>query len=303
MMKRFKKKLSIVNLLKDILYLSLKNPGLLLTSFLALQVGFVSAFNRKTISNALTYLKNNRESINWEVNDSGFVRVRFPQEILDFNETPFSNTDVSTLRLRSNFWYRSNNEGIIDLADKAAHDHPNGFMTYVLNNGYTHQVYDVVSENRSAASCEESSNKNIEKGFCTLHRLFHKQNKSTDLLGTANLLKTSEEQIKPKDVVVFDDKSIHQILRFYANTLTLNVVRNDGDQVTNIYIPPSKLRDITETRPVLNQKESIEVTDSAIKLYKKALVELDSQYSTEENYHNESELSGAQFDYMAHTIP
>jgi|GEM_PF-4622083 len=250
-----------------------------LTLFLALQVSFVFAFNRKTISNILAHLKDNRESISWEINESGFVRVRFPQEILDLNETRFSNANISTLRLRSNFWYRSNNEGIIDLADKAAHDHPNGFMTYVVNNGYIHQVYDVISENRSATSCEEPSNKDITKGFCTLHSLFHKKDKSTDFLGTANLLKAREEQVKSTDVVVFDDKSIHQILQFYPNTLTLNAVRTDGDQVTNIYIPPAKLRDVTETRPTLNPKDSIKVTDSAITLYKKALVEFDLQYA------------------------
>ena len=138
------------------------NPIKLLFYVLCFQTVMVAAFNRKTLQNAHDFLMNNKDDITWEINESGFFRTRFPDEILDLSHPLFSEINGTKFSVRTNFWYNKMEGQHMQLRDAAAHDHPNGFMTYIVKNGYTHAVYDIISKNTSATECGAVSDEALE---------------------------------------------------------------------------------------------------------------------------------------------
>ncbi|MDF1684553.1 MAG: hypothetical protein P1U36_07815 [Legionellaceae bacterium] len=259
-----------------------KSPLSLVVYALSLQTLLVSAFNKKTLENIRDHLIENRLSVTWEINESGFVRMKMPIELIDLNDTFFNQDNIGEYRLRSNFWYSGPLEGVVSdrLGDAEAHDHPCGFISYTVHNGYLHEVFNVVSRNASALECQASqtnqTNQTNQTDECTLLSSYYKPENTTTFLGTAQLRKTEESGVTPGDIVMFDDKAVHRIKGFKADTLTLNAVRLDGDLTTHIYLRPGESNEVKQSRVKLTGEAAHMITDEAIEIYNIAISRADN---------------------------
>jgi hypothetical protein len=256
-----------------------RSPLSLFVYALSSQSLLVAAFNKKTLENVRDHLIENRLTITWEINESGFVRMKMPIELIDLNDTCFNQDNIDEYRLRCNFWYSGPLEGVVGdrLKDAEDHDHPNGFISYIVNKGYAHEVFDLVSRNTSALECQTNAPDQTDE--CRLIQSYYKAENITTLLGTAQLRKTEESTVKASDIVIFDDKAVHRIQGFKADTLTLNAVRMDGDSVTNIYLRPGESNDVKQTRTLLIDEAAHIITDEAIEIYNIAISRADSLVS------------------------
>jgi hypothetical protein len=250
----------------------INNPLSLFMYVLYLQTLQAVAFNKKTLLNVQNYLVENRLDINWEINESGFVRIQLPIALLDLNQTIFHQENTNLFRLRCNFWYSGELNGVTNerLIDAASHDHPSRFMSYIVNAGYAHEVFKVVSLNTSAIECPSNSSKG-----CTVVNTYHKREKKLEISGVAELTKVEDSSVEPGNIVIIDDATIHRIKGYQANTLTLNTVHLDSKFKTNIYISPFSSSVVKTERVVLRNDDAHIITDKAIELYKLAIKNLD----------------------------
>ncbi|MDF1684193.1 MAG: hypothetical protein P1U36_06005 [Legionellaceae bacterium] len=263
---------TLINSLFNATKYLINHPLSLLTYALYSQAWLTESFNQQTLENVHNYLLKHRLSLTWEINESGFVRIQLPTSLLDFNKTRFSHEDTQDFRLRSNFWYSGPLNGSVSerLADAAAHDHPRGFMSYIVNKGYVHEVFDVVSYDDTATDCQVEI-KQEETDECMLLSISNKKQNKFEAAGTAQLKKTEESGVEPGDIVMFDDKAVHRIKEFQADTLTLNAVRLEGDEETHIYIPPHSPSEAKKNRIVLVNDDALKITDQAIEIYRMAI--------------------------------
>jgi hypothetical protein len=251
---------------------SKSNPLRFLLYILYMQSMVVSAFNRKTLQNAHDFLIDNKADVTWEINESGFFRTRFPEEVLDLSHPILSELNGTKIYVRTNFWYTRMEENPSQLMDAAAHDHPNGFMSYIIKNGYTHVVYDVFSKNTSAKECDKNSDPNLE---CATLTILDKKSKTRVCAGTVQLTQSAIHDAGVGDIAIFDDRAIHRILQYKENTLSLNVVRRDGKYDTNIYLFPGSPGEVKKERVVLNGQDAAVITEEAIKIYREAICQMD----------------------------
>lgn len=254
-------------------YLSQSNPVKLLFYILYFQAIMVAAFNRKSLQNAHDYLVNHQKNISWEINESGFFRTRLPAEILDFSHPILSELNQTKIVVRTNFWYTKMEGNPMQLSDAAAHDHPNGFMTYLVKNGYTHALYGVASNNASSAECAPNPDQESE---CATLTIFDKKSKNLFSGGTAQLINLSTLDAKAGDIAIFDDRAIHRILKYKEDTLSLNVVRQDGKYNTNIYLFPGTQAEAKSARVVLTGEDAAVITEQAIQIYRQAILNMDN---------------------------
>lgn len=243
----------------------------LLMTILYLQHKIAFAFNEKTVRRIRDYLRDHAGEIIWEVNESGFVRTRFPKELVDLQDPMFDGLNKSAISVRSNFWYNVKP----DLKDAAAHDHPNGFISYVVSNGYMHAVYHLMKEYPNIDHCVQFYEKLNTDNHCAQSVVIHKQNKSIEYKGTVMLDLVEIHQAKTADIAIFDDKAVHRILSYQSNTLTLNIVREDGKYYTRIFRFPEDKTNVKNTRKVLSGHDASPITKKAIQLYTVHLENLD----------------------------
>ena len=249
------------------------NPIRMLLLMLYAQTIIVSAFNKRTLQNAHDFLVKNIENVTWEINESGFLRTKFPAEILSLSYSVLSELNGTKVNVRTNFWYNKLEDRSMNLVDAAAHDHPNGFMTYVINNGYTHAIYDIHFANASATECPLNSS---QLSNCTNLSIFDKKSKKLFFGGTVELIPSAIHCSNAGDIAIFDDRAIHKILQYRENTLTLNVVRQDGKFKTNIYVFHDDKSEAKSTRVVLSGKKAALITEKAIKIYEEAIHRIDN---------------------------
>lgn len=240
---------------------------------LHIQTLVVSAFNKQTLQNAHDFLVNNKDNVIWEVNESGFVRTRFPMEILDFDGDVIPTSYRMNVSLRCNFWYgeRLSSDS---LKDAAAHDHPNGFVSYIVAHGYSHEIYQILSRNSTLSECPPGliQDKAIH---CTTLSIFNKKRSHVTHNGTLLLRSTDIQHAKADDVVIFDDYAIHRILNYQKNALTLNVVQKNGKGKTHILLFPGINEEVKQTRVVLKEGDALPITEKAITLYQEAISRLE----------------------------
>lgn len=261
----------LVKSLLMISYLSKSNPVKLLFYILYFQTIMTSAFNRKTLQNVHDFLIKHKTNISWEINESGFFRTKLTAEVLDLSHPILSELNGTTISVRTNFWYTKMKGNPMQLSDAAAHDHPNGFMTYIVKNGYTHAVYGVSSNNASSAECAPSSD---QKSECATLTIFDKKSKNLFSGGTAQLIHLSTHDAETGDIAIFDDQTIHRILKYQEDTLSLNVVRQDGKYNTNIYVFPDT-GEAKSARVVLTGQDATVITERALQIYREAIDHMD----------------------------
>ena len=237
---------------------------------LATQALIIAAFTQKTIKNTHDYFVNNREEIEWEQNQAGFVRARLPSSLIDLNDSSLNLNDLTNVSLRCNFWIDMRGNNSIQLEDLTVHDHPNGFMSYIGNNGYSHEIYEVLSHNNVSTACDLQRNASSN---CAVHYRYNKYQDQIVKLGTVQLKLAGIDSVQSGDTVIYDNVSVHRIREYQPNTLTLNIVRQDGDGEFNIFIPSISSREATKSssRPRIKGEQSFHITDKVIDLYENLL--------------------------------
>lgn len=231
------------------------------------------SFNQLTLINAVQYLRDYRDEVRLEKNESGFIRARFPAGIFVPDEKVKALDSGEALR--ANFWYH---ESGIGLGDESIHDHPNPFQSYIVNGGYDHAIYELTD---SSPITEIMSKDNLSiKEVWELykeHILFtqsqseafqfaiDKASKSVKYVGHVPIRKIAVQRTFPGQVVEIDDQMIHQVCNFRAipgqKTLSLNIVRNTGKGVTNIFLPENKNASVKTEREQLRDPERGYIVD------------------------------------------
>lgn len=227
------------------------------------------AFDVTTLANIKSHLEGNFNETEWEINESGFVRWRMSPDLL----SSASDLEVNSLsKLRMNYWYKPDvKQDLQHFGDESAHDHPNGFTTYMLKGGYSHELFErCKGMNLKQHGVKSESRKHFQ---------YNKKTKALSQFGLVTLRKEKEQNVRPGMRVSFDDKAIHRIKSFQPNTMTLNAVRNDGKQKTNIYVVPDANRKVKTNaqRRRLIGSEAEAVTRSAINILEETIVAEQSQ--------------------------
>ena len=254
---------AVLSFIEKILYSLISNPVYAVVYLLYMQQVVVSAFNKKTLENVRNYMIKNKENITWEVNESGFVRTRFPSDIINVTDPVFAELNSTGVSVRTNFWYNLT----ANLQDAAAHDHPNGFMSYVVSSGYVHAVYNFIEDNQTVANCSDYPKVLKAGAHCTQFSLINKSNKQVINKGSAILDLVDIHQAQPGNTIIFDDNVIHRILTYEKNALTLNIVRQDGKYNTNIFLFPDNQGQVKTVRALLKNDDALAITEKAIELY------------------------------------
>lgn len=259
-------------------------------------------FNQTTLYNAQQYLIKNKDSITFHKNESGFIRMTFPDSVLapDDRIHQLENGDV----LRANFWfYKSSESG---LGDESIHDHPREFQSYIVSGGYEHIIYRVVNERKKIfiinlydfiaknteilpplqaftlnLSALHSLNLNINypTPYPELTRNFKftldKSLNNISYKGVTILEPERTESTKKGDIIEIDTNLIHRVTRYhmFANekTLSLNIVRDKGKKTTNIYLPEMKVTAVKTSRDEVNAEEAKQATEELIEIFAKSL--------------------------------
>lgn len=225
------------------------------------------AFDVATLSSVSMHLRNHLNDTEWEKNESGFVRARMPASLIS-NSSGIDPANLSKLRI--NYWYKPGlPKGRENFGDKSAHDHPNGFTTYMLKGGYAHELF----RRRDLAESKSRCARGEVHVECRDHFVYDKKSKSLSELGRTALQKTADQDVHPGMRVDLDDAVIHRIKGFKSNTMTINAVRNDGKQKTNIFVVPGADREVktNEQRKRVQGEEARLVSRSAIEILDKAI--------------------------------
>ena len=245
-------------------------------------------FNQQTLENANKYLTENKHKIKFERNESGFIRTTFPDWVLvpDAKIAPLAKGE----RLRANFWYYVDSD--CSMGDESIHDHPSAFQSYIVNGGYEHELYKVNCNGQEDLKFSPSLNLtkqqlwNLYQKFALSYvvpseqseRKFKfsidKETKKVTYEGVVLLKLTGVEATKRGDVVNIDSRMIHRVSKFHAvpgeKTLSINIVRNEGKYITNIYLPEKKGAAVKTEREKVSDEESSLAAEEMTGLFAKA---------------------------------
>lgn len=256
-------------MLSMVLKYFLSNPLYSLIYVLQAQVLSVLAFDKKTLSNVHNYLVSNKDLITWEINESGFVRTKFPNEVLNMDNPVFSTLKETDYYVRGNFWYGPFLDASINLRDAAAHDHPNGFISYIVAQGYTHATYKVVAYTPTQKNCPAELPKSESQ--CADFFIYDKKNNKLTSNGVAYLSPSEFHSTTNGTIVIFDDNAIHRIEKYQMNTMSLNIVRRDGKYQTNLFVFPQHMGTAKNARKVIANDQALVITEKSIAIYQDAL--------------------------------
>lgn len=250
--------------------------------------GFFSSskrnFNQPTLHNVHKYLIENKGKIDFEKNESGFIRLNFPNWVLvsDNQIEPLDKNDV----LRANYWFYKSLE--CGMGDESIHDHPRKFQSYIVNGGYEHEVYHLINDNSEKIKINLVNflkleilphfgiNIPIDLTFGNKNFKFaiDKFNKNITYEGTVILKQSFVESPKKGDIVEIDTNLIHRVSKYHTvseeKTLSLNIVRNNGKFKTNIFLPEMKTASVKIERDKVSAEEAILATDELIELFSRS---------------------------------
>lgn len=241
-------------------------------------------FNQATLENAHKYLIQNKGTIEFKKNESGFIRMTFPDSVFVPDErVPELGPDE---KLRANFWFYKT--GDIGLGDESIHDHPRAFQSYIVSGGYEHIIYSTVQDKNTMYMVNlcDYLQKNILQLMgidysimpSGLSRNFqfalNKEDSSITYQGVTVLEQSRVERTKRGQIIEIDPLVIHRVSEYHLDpnekTLSLNIVRNRGKGVTNIFLPEMKAAAVKTEREYVDPEEALQATDELISLFAKA---------------------------------
>lgn len=171
---------------------------------------------------AAEYLKENHEILLFEMNESGFVRVKIPVSPVEKAQ------GISKIRL--NYWRPGSK------MDGNNHSHPSYFESLVVNGGYTHKLYQLEGDERFRHYRINSLREASDEGEVLLKNI-------------------GEISTNVGDIVIYDKSLIHRIIDSQPETLSINAVfktnDDDGYDVYTDYESGKTIEDVSQHRAVL----------------------------------------------------
>lgn len=184
---------------------------------------------------AQCFLQNNFTKIACQKNESGFIRINIP--LTQEKEDEFKGIK----KLRLNYW---SPETQTPINVESIHTHPYYFESYLINGGYTHELY----AEGDRGDQKYDLYKIIKEGG----------SRSFAFIGEALLKYKEKQKVSQDSIVIFPIDLIHRVLSTEPNTLSLNAVFDDEerDAIYNVYLTKKgSLDDIKVDREIIaNQK-------------------------------------------------
>ncbi|MCL5875411.1 MAG: hypothetical protein M1114_02995 [Candidatus Dependentiae bacterium] len=195
-----------------------------------------------------TFLQENLDYLEAQENESGFVRINIP--ISSALKTEFE--EISKLRI--NYWSPDVN---VQIQPESLHTHPQYFESYIVNGGYTHDIYE---------------HGNMEDAAYDSYHIFKQEDaRSFEFFGESRLRFLKRESVEKGSIVLFNRDLIHKVVSSVPHALSLNVVFNGSDQKDvgfyDIHLTKNgTLNDIKTTRKLLTDEESKYIVKSIISI-------------------------------------
>lgn len=187
--------------------------------------------------------------------------------------------------LRANFWFYKLDES--GLGDESIHDHPRAFQSYIVSGGYEHVIYSTVNDPKKIFSVNllDFFQQNIFPNFGinynfnsanitkTFQFAMDKSINTISYQGTTLLEASHVESTKKGDIIEIDTQLIHRVTKYHLfaeeKTLSLNIVRDKGKMITNVFLPEMKIASVKTEREAVSPEEAIVATDELIALFSK----------------------------------
>ena len=245
-------------------------------------------FNQLTINNTYNYLVANKDKINFQKNESGFIRTTLPDSVLVPGETVNPLNPGEKLRL--NFWYHK--QSSCGMGDESIHDHPYSFQSYIISGGYEHELYKIVPAAHKKLDSQlffqldkkqlwalyeayvlKSTTPSETENMKSFKFAIDKLTKSVTYQGVVFLRLSGVETMKQGNIVNVYSGLIHRVSKYHAipgeKTLSINIVRNLGKGVTNIFLPEQKGASVKTSREAVSPEESALATEELIELFQR----------------------------------
>ena len=200
------------------------------------------------------FLLENHHDTTWEQNDSGFVRLDIPDNLLDKPEKLKHNI----AKMRLNFWPNNEPE---EINEDTLHTHPRYFESYLVHGQYNHRVY-----------AEDKNNISYPYNKFQMVRLPEKEVKAV-LETTTGLERIHEKTIRQGDIVALPKCMIHKLLLTYPKTLSLNIVFKNQDETgkddkTTFHVYRSLFggKTVDIKRKLISKEDSTDISKQTAKL-------------------------------------
>lgn len=235
-------------------FLSINATGSLLTTHTTVkqQSRLTPNTYKQLIVHSSLYLQNNFNRLVCQKNESGFIRINIPSI-----PQPFFR-DIKKLRI--NYWSPDHK---VKINPESIHNHPSYFESLLITGGYSHEIY-------------ENGTK-LDQQY-DLYRIFKDGDQKTfAFIGQSPLKALKSEVVEKHDIAVFPKDLIHKVIATQLNTLSLNAVFDNEEDISyyNIYLTShGTLQDVKTTRGVLPYNKS--------KFFVKEIIELLEQYRKEQ---------------------
>lgn len=196
----------------------------------------------KNLANySLEFMRNNRDQIMLEKNESGFVRISIP--IDSFMQSQIG--EISKIRL--NFW--SPDTGL-DIVPESIHSHPAYFESIILKGGYTHELFELSEDQNDP-----------EAKFYQHYKIFKQLKQKSFAFMGENYLTSGTSKFEPEGAIVaMPIDAIHRVLESQPKTLTLNAVwKVKANTEYDLFLTPgAPLDNIKTQRKMVASKQSKE---------------------------------------------
>ncbi len=165
------------------------------------------------LKNIANLLVGNNELI-CEKNESGFLRINIKIELISD-----ANSGIAKIKkLRLHFWPKQECQQV-EAQPETIHSHPIYFESYVINGGYTHELFAIGDVNDALYTRHVLIEDDVGKKYNFTDKPYR--------LKTVNI-----ETVKPGNIVAFPHALIHRVLgATQEETLTLNaVIESEADR-------------------------------------------------------------------------
>ena len=176
---------------------------------------------------------------------------KLSETLLQHSDIVNKNINISDCRI--NAFYIKNS--VFDL-----HNHPLNFISFIVSGGYSHSIFSI----DETSSTKVFSNLQTSLQYMKEYEIYsdhHVINTTTDQIyasGVVKLIKTKEEYFCKDDLIIYNTKEIHRIDNLQMNTLSINYLSSNGDQIIDVFVshktPQRKVLSKADTKKTLKKK-------------------------------------------------
>lgn len=141
------------------------------------------------------------------------------------------------------------------------HNHPLLFVSYIIQGGYTHTIFNIAPKNNLQNS----------QVLYTEHSKIYTKTDTIKKIGTVKLLPSYTESYKEGDFVLFNNtNTIHRIDILETDTLTINYLSTDGNKEIDVFVshetPNRKVLSKSDTLKPVNKKIADRILNKCIEI-------------------------------------